>query len=50
MVSMGRAGEVQLEWEGNVTSDILADAAVVIISQIESSPSSVKSMHSFYCP
>jgi len=35
-------GEVEMEWEGNVTNDSIADAVMAVLLSVESSPAAVK--------
>ena len=37
-----RAGEVELEWEGNMINDGIADAVLAVLLTVESSPAAVK--------
>lgn len=40
----GRTREVELEWEGNMMNDGVADAVMAVLLTVESSPASVKRM------
>lgn len=40
-------GEVELEWEGNLLNDGIADAVMAVLFSVESSPAAVKRMFSF---
>lgn len=42
----GRTREVELEWEGNMMNDGVADAVMAVLLTVESSPASVKRMSS----
>jgi cleavage and polyadenylation specificity factor subunit 3 len=35
-------GDVELEWEGNMLNDGIADAIMAVLISVESSPASVK--------
>lgn len=37
-----RGGEMEIEWEGNMTNDWMADAVLCLLLQIEGSPAAVK--------
>jgi len=39
-------GEVELEWEGNMLNDGIADAVMAVLLEVESSPAAVKRMYS----
>jgi len=39
-------GEVELEWEGNMLNDGIADAVMAVLFSVESSPAAVKREHS----
>lgn len=41
-------GEVELEWEGNMLNDGIADAVMAVLLSTESSPAAVKSKSSIY--
>jgi cleavage and polyadenylation specificity factor subunit 3 len=41
---MARTREVELEWEGNMMNDGVADAVMAVLLTVESSPASVKRM------
>lgn len=41
----GRSREVELEWEGNMMNDGVADAVMAVLLTVESSPASVKRTH-----
>jgi cleavage and polyadenylation specificity factor subunit 3 len=41
-----RTREVELEWEGNMMNDGVADAVMAVLLTVESSPASVKRMYS----
>lgn len=43
----GRTREVELEWEGNMMNDGVADAVMAVLLTVESSPASVKRMPDF---
>ena len=43
----GRTREVELEWEGNMMNDGVADAVMAVLLTVESSPASVKRMPNF---
>jgi cleavage and polyadenylation specificity factor subunit 3 len=43
-VRWSNTGEVDLEWEGNLLNDGVADAVIAILSTVESSPAAVKRM------
>lgn len=43
-------GEVELEWEGNMLNDGIADAIMAVLFSVESSPAAVKRMSSPYLP
>ena len=40
-------GEVELEWEGNMLNDGIADAVMAVLFSVESSPAAVKRMISY---
>lgn len=42
-----RTREIELEWEGNMMNDGVADAVMAVLLTVESSPASVKRMLSF---
>ena len=46
----GRTREVELEWEGNMMNDGVADAVMAVLLTVESSPASVKRMLSSPSP
>jgi cleavage and polyadenylation specificity factor subunit 3 len=37
-----KSGEVELEWEGNMINDGIADAIMAVLFSVESSPAAVK--------
>jgi len=41
-VRIGDHGEVEVEWEGNVSNDGIADAVLAVLFTVESSPAAVK--------
>lgn len=41
-VSCGARGEVEIEWEGNMINDGIADAVLAVLFTVESSPAAVK--------
>lgn len=41
----GRSREIELEWEGNMMNDGVADAVMAVLLTVESSPASVKRTH-----
>ena len=41
-VNVSGRGEVEVEWEGNVTNDGVADAVLAVLFTVESSPAAVK--------
>lgn len=41
------SGEVELEWEGNILNDGIADAVMAVLFSVESSPAAVKRTFSF---
>jgi len=41
-------GQVELEWEGNMLNDSIADAVMTVLFSIESSPAAVKRMFFFF--
>ena len=43
-------GEVELEWEGNMLNDGIADAIMAVLFSVESSPAAVKRMFSPFPP
>ena len=43
-----RTREVELEWEGNMMNDGVADAVMAVLLTVESSPASVKRAYSFF--
>jgi cleavage and polyadenylation specificity factor subunit 3 len=43
-VRWSHTGEVDLEWEGNLLNDGVADAVLAVLSTVESSPAAVKRM------
>lgn len=43
-----RRGYVELEWEGNILNDGIADAVLAILLNLESSPAAVKRKPSLY--
>jgi cleavage and polyadenylation specificity factor subunit 3 len=43
-VRWSNTGEVDLEWEGNLLNDGVADAVLAVLSTVESSPAAVKRM------
>lgn len=45
---MARTREVELEWEGNMMNDGVADAVMAVLMTVESSPASVKRESSIY--
>jgi cleavage and polyadenylation specificity factor subunit 3 len=45
-----RTREVELEWEGNMMNDGVADAVMAVLLTVESSPASVKRMNSLNFP
>lgn len=42
LVKIANRGEVEVEWEGNVTNDGIADAVLAVLFTVESSPAAVK--------
>lgn len=46
----GRTREVELEWEGNMMNDGVADAVMAVLLTVESSPASVKRMQILFPP
>jgi len=42
------AGEVSIEWEGNVNNDSIADAVISVLLTVESSPAAVKRKSKLY--
>jgi cleavage and polyadenylation specificity factor subunit 3 len=43
------SGELELEWEGNMLSDGIADAVMAVLLGIESSPAAVKRTYTHVC-
>jgi cleavage and polyadenylation specificity factor subunit 3 len=43
-------GEVELEWEGNMLNDGIADAVMAVLFSVESSPAAVKRKYCFLLP
>lgn len=41
-VKVGEQGEVEVEWEGNMANDGIADAVLAVLFTVESSPAAVK--------
>ena len=41
-VKVGDRGEVEVEWEGNIANDGIADAVLAVLFTVESSPAAVK--------
>jgi cleavage and polyadenylation specificity factor subunit 3 len=46
-VRWSNTGEVDLEWEGNLLNDGIADAVLAVLSTVESSPAAVKRTRQF---
>jgi cleavage and polyadenylation specificity factor subunit 3 len=42
LVRYSSSGDVELEWEGNMTNDSIADAIMAVLFTLESSPAAVK--------
>ena len=42
LVKYNSSGEVELQWEGNMTNDSIADAIMAVLFSLESSPAAVK--------
>lgn len=47
---LARTREVELEWEGNMMNDGVADAVMAVLMTVESSPASVKRTFPFLSP
>jgi cleavage and polyadenylation specificity factor subunit 3 len=41
-VRWSNTGELDLEWEGNLLNDGVADAVLAVLSTVESSPAAIK--------
>jgi cleavage and polyadenylation specificity factor subunit 3 len=49
-VKIADRGEVEVEWEGNIANDGLADAVLAVLFTVESSPAAVKRESRFRSP
>ncbi|EMC92221.1 hypothetical protein BAUCODRAFT_569527 [Baudoinia panamericana UAMH 10762] len=42
LIQQAPSGEIELEWEGNVTNDSIADAVMAVLLSVESSPAAIR--------
>jgi cleavage and polyadenylation specificity factor subunit 3 len=49
-VHLGDEGRVEVEWEGNMINDGIADAVLAVLMTVESTPASLKGKSTFWYP